>query len=104
MTDGVIATVIFKTLPQATDECVAALDGMFPVTRTKPGFRSIRLLRSAHDPAQLILIQEWDSVVDHQAYMQFRAERGDLERLMAMTTEPMQLLYWEGAPLAAAAG
>ena len=102
MPDGVIATVIWKTDPDLVSTCIDALQGMFQVTRTHKGFRNIRLLRSAHDPLELVLIQEWDSVQDHQSYMQFRIESGEMEKLMAMAVGPMQLNYWTNSPLAAA--
>ncbi len=102
MPEGVVATVIWKANPDLTDTCIETLRNMFPVTRQRKGFRNIRLLRSAHDPHELVLIQEWDSVQDHQNYMQFRTETGEIEKLMAMTVGPMQLNYWTNSPLAAA--
>lgn len=102
MPDGVIATVIWKANPESTDTCIETLRDMFPVTRQHKGFRNIRLLKSAHDPNELVLIQEWDSVQDHQNYMQFRTETGEIGKLMTMTVGPMQVNYWTNAPLAAA--
>ena len=102
MPDGVIATVIWKADPDLVDTCIETLRDMLPVTRQRSGFRSIRLLRSAHDPNELILIQEWDSVQDHQSYMQFRTGSGEMEKLMKMAVGPMQLNYWANSPLAAA--
>ena len=102
MSEGVIATVTWSLKPELAVACVETLRAMFPVTRTHPGFRNIRLLRSETDANELILIQEWDSVQDHQNYMRFRAERGDIDRLMAMTVGPPQIGYWAIAPLAAA--
>jgi quinol monooxygenase YgiN len=102
MPETVIATAIWKTDPALTDTCIESLRNMFPVTRQHKGFRNIRLLRSAQDPNELVLIQEWDSVQDHQNYMQFRTDSGDLAKLMAMTAGPMHLNYWTSSPLAAA--
>ena len=102
MPDGVIATVIWKADPDQVELCIKTLRDMFPVTRQHKGFRNIRLLRSAHDPNELILIQEWDSVQAQQSYMQFRTESGEMEKLMTMAVGPMQLNYWTSSPLAAA--
>ena len=101
-TDGVVATVIWKAKQEHTDTCIETLRNMFPVTRTHKGFRNIRLLRSAHDPNELVLIQEWDSVEDHGSYMKFRTNTGEMAKLMAMTNGPMQLSYWASSPLASA--
>lgn len=102
MLNGVLATVTWKTKPELADMCVEALRGMFPMTRLKKGFRNIRLLRSEVDPNEFTLVQEWDEVQDHQNYMQFRTETGDLEKLMAMAVNPPQIAYWSLEPLASA--
>lgn len=102
MSEGVLATVTWKTKPELTERCVEALRGMFPSTRLKRGFRSIRLLRSEADPNELILLQEWDDVQAHQDYMRFRTETGDLETLTAMSATTPHIAYWSLKPLAAA--
>jgi quinol monooxygenase YgiN len=102
MSKGVLATVTWRTKPELADTCVEALRGMFPTTRLKKGFRNIRLLRSEVDPNEFILVQEWDEVQDHQDYMQFRTETGELAKLMAMTVSPPQIAYWSLEPLAIA--
>lgn len=102
MSNGVLATVTWRIKPELADACIEALRGMFPTTRLKKGFRNIRLLRSGVDPNEFILVQEWDEVQDHQDYMQFRTEIGDIAKLMAMTVSPPQIGYWSLEPLAAA--
>ena len=102
MSKGVLATVTWRIKPELADTCVEALRGMFPTTRLKKGFRNIRLLRSEVDPNEFILVQEWDEVQDHQDYMQFRTETGDIAKLMAMTVSPPQIGYWSLERLAAA--
>ena len=102
MSENVIATVIFRTTPEATESCIDALRSMFPVTRTFQGFRNIQLVRSAHDPDELALLQEWDSVEDHQVYMKHRTETGDMEKLFSMAIGTMQLNYWIKPALAEA--
>lgn len=104
MSKGVLATVTWKIKPELVDTCVETLREMFPITRLKKGFRNIRLLRSEVEPDEFILVQEWDEVEDHQNYMQFRAETGDIAKLMAMTVSPPQIGYWSLEPLAAAEG
>lgn len=102
MSTGVLATVTWRTKPELAGKCVEALRGMFPTTRLKKGFRNIRLLRSELDLNEFTLVQEWDEVQDHQNYMQFRTETGDLEKLVAMTESPPQVAYWSLEPLASA--
>ena len=102
MSKGVTVTVSWVIKPECTGAFVAALEGMFPVTRLREGFRNIRLLRSDADAGQFLLVEEWDAVERFQAYAQFRVETGDTEALLAMTAESPQLGVWALDPLAAA--
>jgi quinol monooxygenase YgiN len=102
MSEGIAVTVTWAIKPELVDAFVAALRGMFPVTRLHAGFRNIRLLRSSVDPSQFLLIEEWDEARNFQDYAQFRTETGDTARLLAMTISPPQPGIWALDPLAAA--
>ena len=43
----------------------------------------------------MILIEEWDTRADHEAYVAFRTERGDMARMAQMLAEPPRLDYWD---------
>ena len=102
MSEAVTVTVTWAIKPECADAFVAALDGMFPVTRQRGGFRDIRLLKSAIEPNQFVLIEAWDDIQNFQDYAQFRTETGDTADLLAMTASPPQLGVWALDPLAAA--
>lgn len=102
MSEGVTVTVAFAIKPECADTFVEALRGMFPVTRLRAGFRNIRLLRSALDLNQFVLVEEWDEAQNFYDYAQFRSETGDAALLSAMTASPPQIGVWALDPLAAA--
>ena len=102
MSEGVTVTVNWAIKPDCVGLFVEALRGMFPVTRLRPGFRNIRLLRGEADPSQFVLIEEWDDAQSFQNYAQFRTETGDSARLMAMTATTPQIGVWAHSPVAAA--
>ena len=97
---SVLCTVISVVKPECVDEFAATLGGMFTETRTHDAFVSIRLLKSETAPNEFVLLQEWETVRHHQAYMAFRGERGDLDRLAAMADGPALIHYWRNSPLA----
>ncbi|MBV8683174.1 MAG: antibiotic biosynthesis monooxygenase [Caulobacteraceae bacterium] len=103
MSEAVTVTVAWIIKPEFADKLVESLRGMFAETRRRKGFRSIRLLRSAADPNQFLLVEEWDDAEDFQSYARFRADTGDTAALLAMTASPPQLAVWSLNPLAAAA-
>lgn len=43
-------------------------------TATRPGFRSIRLLRPNEGEDKVLFIEEWESLEDYQAYLAWRAD------------------------------
>jgi hypothetical protein len=43
----------------------------------------------------VILIEQWASRADYEAYIAFRTERGDMERMAQMVAEPPRLDYWD---------
>jgi quinol monooxygenase YgiN len=102
MSEGVIVTVTFPIKPDCAERFVEALSGMFPVTRTRDGFRNIRLLKSQTEPNHFVLIEEWDAAQNFYDYAQFRVETGDTAMLMDMTSAPPQMGLYDLKPLAAA--
>lgn len=102
MSEGVTVTVTWAIKPELADTFVETLQGMFPETRRRKGFRNIRLLRSDADPGQFLLIEEWDEAQNFQDYARFRTETGDTAGLLAMTTSMPQMAVWALGPLAAA--
>ena len=98
----VLCTVTWIIKPECVDEFVEILGGMFSDTRTHDGFINIRLLKSDTTENEFILLQEWETKQHHQAYMAFRGEQGDLDKLAAMTAGPTPVHYWAASPRASA--
>ncbi len=99
---SVLCTVLWNIKPECVDEFVQTLGGMFPETKTHDGFINIRLLKSDTVKNEFILLQEWETAKHHHAYVSFRSEQGDLDRLAAMTAGPTPIQYWGISPLASA--
>ena len=99
---SVLCTVIWVIKPERAEEFVETLGGMFSETRTHDGFINIRLLKSDTVANEFILLQEWETTQHHQAYVAFRGEQGDLDKLAAMTAGPTPIQYWDVSPLASA--
>ncbi|WP_426436442.1 putative quinol monooxygenase [Bradyrhizobium genosp. P] len=97
---GVTVTVSWNIKPKSIDAFVATLQDMFKITRLRPGFRNIRLLRGDIEKSQFILVEEWDTAQNFYDYMQFRADRGEIEGFLAMITEQPQIGIWNSNPLA----
>ena len=59
---------------------------VIPVTRTASGCRYSHSCQNTKNPNNFLLLQGWDSLDQQEAYIAWRAARGDLGRLRAFLT------------------
>ena len=48
-------------------------------TATRPGFRSIRMLRPNRGEDKVMFIEEWDSYEDYKAYLAWRSDGNGIQ-------------------------
>ena len=77
------------------DELMATLEAILPDTRTYQGCQSILVTCNEANPCHIFLLEKWDSRADHERYVAWRAERGDLDKLGALLAAPPQSTYLE---------
>jgi heme-degrading monooxygenase HmoA len=76
MADCLIVTMTFSVKPEASAKLGELLPSMLEETRQHTGFIAIRALRNKADPHKIIMIQEWKSAADYQAYVVWRSADG----------------------------
>jgi quinol monooxygenase YgiN len=74
------------------------LSRALPVTRTYKGCRFINTFVGSSNSKRIILIQGWDSRGEQEAYINWRQETGDLQKLVSTLSEPPLVEYWELNP------
>ena len=67
---------------------------ILPATRAADGCRSCVTYLSPDDPFAFVLVQEWDSLEQQQAYMHWREESGVLAEFIAHLSEPPVVELW----------
>ncbi|WP_295895604.1 antibiotic biosynthesis monooxygenase [uncultured Vibrio sp.] len=70
------------------------LESNLPNVRGFTGNRRVSVLFD-QDSNEMLLDEEWASVESHQAYIQFIAENGVLEKLGRFLETPPQIKYFE---------
>jgi len=60
------------------------LEAILPDTRSYKGCQSIVVTCNDDDPLNIVLLEKWDTRADHESYVAWRAERGDLEKMGAL--------------------
>ena len=63
-------------------------------TRAFKGVRSVRAVRQSDDPTKMMFIDIFDTVDDVHAYFKWRGERGDLDLLGTLVSQPPQIEIW----------
>lgn len=60
---------------------------MLVETRRFAGCESVVLVQNLSDSTDFVLVEHWDSSDDHERYVKWRAEQGDLKKLFALLSE-----------------
>ena len=57
--------------------------------------RALDVARNQDDPAQFLIVEQWDTRADYEAYLAWRAERGDMEIFGAMMAGPPTIRFFD---------
>ncbi len=68
---------------------------MLPDTRTRDGFIDLAGHVDQENPDIILAIEHWENRSDHEAYMGWRAERGDVAKLMPFLDGPPEFGYYD---------
>ena len=77
------------------DEYKAALQSMLPDARARKGALKIHMLVDKDQPADVAIYEEWETRADHEAYLAWRTERGDMEKLGSMLRAAPSIKYYD---------
>jgi len=94
MAKGVKVTVFLSVKSDQVSPLLAMIPGLQSETLSRPGVRSTEALQNPATPTKLLFIDEFDSVEAGEAYLQWRAQRGDLEKLGALLAEAPGIEVW----------
>ena len=76
-------------------DLTAALQSMLGDTRARQGAEMIEMVVNQDNPDHIIVYEKWAAKEDHQAYMGWRQERGDLDALGGFVSEPPAVTYFD---------
>ncbi len=84
---SVVFAVTFKAKDDTYDELHATLTAILPDTAK---YKGAELISCSADPGDKAfhIHEVWDSAASQQAYMDWRQERGDVDKLVALLREP----------------
>ena len=98
LADDQAGTVLAQFELNGTEASGAPLTGFFDRilsgTKSFEGNKSAKYFVSIDDPSQILLLEEWESKEDFDAYLDWRIKRGDFAELKSLLeAEPVLTFY-----------
>jgi quinol monooxygenase YgiN len=84
-----------KVQPGKGAELVEMFNVILVDTRARQGALRIELIVDQEDSDHLAIYENWASKEDHQSYMGWRQERGDLDKMGALLAAPPTVTYFD---------
>ncbi|ORU89895.1 MAG: antibiotic biosynthesis monooxygenase [Cycloclasticus sp. symbiont of Poecilosclerida sp. M] len=72
---------------------ISMMEAILPDTRAYKGCQYVLVTSNEDNPLNIVLLEKWDTRAEHEAYLAWRGERGDLEKLGALLTAPPVFKY-----------
>ncbi len=90
--------LIFKCQPGLGAALLDAFTTSLGDTRAFDGCRSVETFVDSDSPDTIMLIEEWESRAQQEAYLTWRVETGMLELLEPVLAEPFVMHYLDSHP------
>ena len=81
--------------PEVVDAVKGGFGKTLLDTRAFDGCEEISVLQSQDDPCKLVIVEQWASREHYEAYLAWRTERGDMDGMNAISSQPFQVHYYD---------
>lgn len=90
--------VTLRVTPTDPKAFLAFLAEVLPETRKFKGCQSNKTYAGKDGGAEVLLVQEWDSIADQQAYLAWRESTGVLQKFLGHLAKPAEISVWTPDP------
>lgn len=88
-----VVTAEFICKDGAGPQLIKCISEMVPETRQKKGAISIEICIDQDNSDRIVLVERWDNRSDHENYVAYRKERGDIDNIMTMLSSPPKFIW-----------
>jgi quinol monooxygenase YgiN len=81
--------------PEATEQMKGGFKNLLPDTRSFDGCEEISVVQSQDDPNMFLVLEQWETRENYEAYLKWRTDRGDMDNISAIVTEPYKVSYFD---------
>ena len=85
--------------PENREELLSVFTAILPDTRAYKGCQSVVVTSNEDDVHNIALLEKWDQRSDHESYMAWRTERGDIDKLVSLLLSPPAVRYLTTVPI-----
>jgi len=85
--------------PENREELLSVFTAILPDTRAYKGCQSVVVTSDEDDIHNIVLLEKWDQRSDHESYMAWRTERGDIDKLVSLLSSPPAVQYLTTIPI-----
>ncbi|HEX2840802.1 antibiotic biosynthesis monooxygenase family protein [Hyphomicrobium sp.] len=93
MSNAIVVTM--RLTPSDPNAFQTFLTDILPDTRKARGCRSCTTHTEKDNAGNFLLLQEWDSIEDQQAYMAWRDSTGVLKTFLGHLAKPAEVNIWQ---------
>jgi len=96
---SVLTSLVVKAKPENAEELKGWFSQEADHTRAFEGCRRVTIHADLDDPTQLLVLGEWDSRQQHEAYVAWRSEKGDVGKFMEWLAAEPTAHYFDAASM-----
>lgn len=80
------------------EELLSIFAAIFPDTRNYPGCQGVVVTSNEDDVHNIVILEKWNQRSDHEAYLAWRTERGEIEKLAGLLSAAPSITYLATIP------
>jgi quinol monooxygenase YgiN len=92
---SVRVTLELHVKPEAAEQMKGGFKELLPDTRAFDGCEEISVLQNQEDPTMFLVVEQWETRESYEAYLKWRTDRGDMDNIAAVSTEPYKVSYFD---------
>lgn len=81
--------------PELADKVKDGFKEQLVDTRAFEGCEEISVIQNQDDPSEILVLEQWDSRQSYEAYLKWRTDRGDMDNIDKISTQPFQVRYYD---------
>jgi quinol monooxygenase YgiN len=84
----------FNLKPEMAELVKGGMKDSLVDTRGFEGCEEVSIIENQDNPNQVLLLERWDTREHYEAYLKWRTDRGDMDGISGVSTEPLKITYW----------